>query len=75
MRNVGVPRVSMPPGRKFQALWTLLHLGAVGLAVYVVMTDLRRISRIAPRAAGAAILFTASGLHLISAVYHWQKAV
>lgn len=63
----------MPPGRKFQALWTVLHLGAGGLAVYVAVTDFRKITRTAPKAVGGTLLFVASGLHLISAVYHWQK--
>lgn len=72
---MAVPRVSMPAGRKFQALWAALHAGALGLSVYVALTDIKRASRAAPRTAGMSILGLAAALHLASAVYHWQRAV
>lgn len=75
MKNVDIPRVSMPPGRQFQALWTLLHLGALGLAVYVAKSDLKRLTKVVPRAVGIFLLLGASSLHLVSAVYHGQKAL
>lgn len=67
--------VVMPPGRKFQALWAALHAGAVGLAVYVVLTDLWRARKLAPRAVGIGLLSAAASLHLASALYHGQRAL
>lgn len=69
-----VLKVNMPPGRKFQAIWAALHLGASGLAVYVVVSDLRRTTSLMSRVAGISLLGTAALLHLASATYHSQRS-
>ena len=70
-----VPRIDMPPGKKFQALWAALHLGAVGLAIYVAVADLWKARGPAPKAAGMAVILIAAFLHSASALYHGQRAL